>query len=219
LLFITLKKGLKEKTHNISIMEQENAKKRFYECKMCFFETNNKCSFSRHLGTNKHLKNAEKHQKDDDSLNPAFLEMELRHAKEMIELQKHMLNLFAGTINKKAPKMPVMDICGNVVSDEEQEQEPAPEPKLKKEPEWTPQHTFHEIQQHYDSQFTFGLINENNYKKYDEDSHKDIKDYDAYIEEELGDKDEQTKFMNEYTCDSFQLKQQFHVSMTNYVSF
>lgn len=191
-------------------MAQKNEKVRIYECEKCKFETCKKTDFMRHLSSKKHLKN-EKNENDDIDSNVLELRMRLEMAekiaekdKEMIELQKHMLNLFAGTINKKAPKIPVMDTSGNVVSDEEQEPEPEqpPEPKLKKEPEWIPEHTINEIIEHYDSQFTYPLIQ--HYKKYDEDSEKDIKDYATYIDEELGDRDEQNKFINQFTCDSFQ---------------
>jgi len=193
-------------------MAQKNEKVRIYECEKCKFETCKKTDFMRHLSSKKHLKN-EKNENDD--IDPHVLELRMRlemaeklaeKDKQLIELQTNFINVFAGTINKKAPKLPIMDICGTIVSDEEPEQEPepAPEPKLKKEPDWTPEHTFHEMQQHYDSQFTYSLIETQEYKKYDELSEKDIKDYQTYIEEELGDKDEQNKFMNEFTCDSFQ---------------
>ncbi len=189
-------------------MAQKNEKVRIYECEKCKFETCKKTDFMRHLSSKKHLKN-EKNENDDIDAHVLELRMRLEMAekiaekdKQLIELQTNFINVFAGTINKKAPKIPVMDISGNVVSDEEQEPEPEPEPKLKKEPDWIPEHTFNEINQHYDSQFTYPLIDQ--YKKYDELLEKDIKDYETYIEEELGDKDEQTKFMNEFTCDSFQ---------------
>jgi len=175
-----------------------------FVCEKCEYSTSNRTHYERHCTTSKHLKKISGEPESTKLTLHMYelLELKLQHEQEKNAMQTNFINLFAGTISKKAPKMPVMDISGNVVSDEEPEPEPEPEPKLKKEPDWTPEHTFHEMQQHYDSQFTYSLIDQ--YKKYDELLEKDIKDYEAYIEEELGDKDEQTKFMNEFTCDSFQ---------------
>lgn len=177
-----------------------------FVCEKCEYSTSNRTHYERHCTTSKHLKRI---SGEPDSVKLTLhmyeiLELKYQHELEKNALQTNFINLLAGTINKKATRMPVMDISGIVVSDEEPEQEPdqPPEPKLKKEPEWIPAHTFNEIQQHYDSQFTFSLIDQ--YRKYDDIIEKEIKDYDTYIEEELGDKDEQMKFKNEYTCDSFQ---------------
>jgi hypothetical protein len=179
-------------------MEQENAKMRFYECKMCKFETNNKCSFSRHLGTNKHLKNAEKHQKDDDSLNPAVLEMELRHAREIIELQKQMFYL---TCTGKKAKMPIFDMSGNVASDEESEQpkEQPKEPKLKKCPDWVPENSFEQIE----SQLQFEYEVMDDFQKESEfDEGKQVPDIESYVNTYFG-KLHREKFLNNYECAFF----------------
>jgi len=211
-----LKKGLKD---NVSYLCRMGT----FVCEKCEYSTSNRTHYERHCTTSKHLKKISGEPESAKLTLHMYeiLELKYQHELEKNAMQTNFINLFAGTINKKAPKMPVMDTSGSVGSDEEQEQEPEqpPEPKLKKEPDWIPEHTINEIIEHYDSQFTYPLIDK--CKKYDELLEKDVKDYAQYIDEELGDKDEQNKFINHFTCDSFQFtlfKDCMKMALSNKVS-
>jgi hypothetical protein len=95
--------------------------------------------------------------------------------------------------------MPVMDISGTIISDEEQEPQPEPpkEPKLKKCPEWIPNNAFEDIE----SQLEFHHEVMDDYKKDDTfDEDKQVPDMDSYVNAFFG-KMQKEKFLNEHQCE------------------
>jgi len=130
-----------------------------------------------------------------------LLELKYQHEQEKNAMQTNFINIFAGTINKKAPKMPTLDMSGNVSSDEESEQpkEQPKEPKLKKCPDWVPENSFEDIE----SQLPFEYEVMDDFQKESEfDEGKQVPDMESYVNTYFG-KLQKEEYLNNYECAFF----------------
>tara|TARA_R110000737_G_C14522671_1_gene475706 strand:- start:84 stop:977 length:894 start_codon:yes stop_codon:yes gene_type:complete len=174
-----------------------------FVCDKCDYSTSNRAHYDRHCGTSKHLKKiAGEPESAKLTLHMyELLELKYQHEQEKNAMQTNFINIFAGTINKKAPKMPTLDMSGNVSSDEESEQpkEQPKEPKLKKCPDWVPENSFEDIE----SQLPFEYEVMDDFQKESEfDEGKQVPDMESYVNTYFG-KLQKEEYLNNYECAFF----------------